>query len=302
MATIEAHYVDQFRGHLAFLNSTKVSKLRGTVTVTDLRGKSARYDDYGETEMQEKTERFAPTPLNTVDHLSRWIYSRTYDQGLGVDWQDVLRVLADPQNHYVERLNRAINRKIDNAIINAFEATAKAGETANEDKVFDTNMVVDVQTRDAGVSATDLGLNVAKLLKAGELLDDAEVEPGEERYLLCPPRQLTSLLSSVKVQSADYNEIMALKTGKIDKYAGFTFIMLPKKYLKVDGNSDDKCYFWMKSGMLMAMAKEPMVRIDPRPDRSYATQIYAALDFGVTRMNEQKVGYIECDPATGPGV
>lgn len=302
MATIEAHYVDQFRGHLAFLNSTKVSKLRGTVTVTDLRGKSARYDDYGETDMVEKTERFAPTPITQVDHQSRWIYSRTYNQGIGVDWQDVLRVLADPQNHYVERINRAINRKIDNAIITAFEATAKAGEAADVNKTFDTNMVVDVTVRDAGVTSADLGLNVAKLLKAGELLDDAEVEPGEERYLLCPPRQMTSLLSSVKVQSADYNEIMALKTGKINKYAGFTFINLPKKYLPVDGNSDDKCYFWVKSGMMMAMAKEPMVRIDPRPDLSYITQIYGALDFGVTRMNEQKVGYIECDDDAGPGV
>lgn len=302
MATIEAHYVDQFRGHLAFLNSTKVSKLRGAVTVTDLRGKSARYDDIGETDMQEKTERFAPTPLTTVDHLSRWIYSRTYDQGLAVDWQDVLRVLADPQNEYVERLNRAINRKYDAAIINAFEAVAKAGETANEDKVFDTNMIVDVQVRDAGVSAADLGLNVAKLLKAGELIDDAEADEGEERFLLYPPRQMTSLLSSVKVQSADYNEIMALKTGKIDKYAGFTFIKLPKKYLKLDGNGDDKCYFWTKSGMLLASAKEPMVKITDRPDLSHATQIYAAMDFGVTRMNEAKVGYIECDITAGPGV
>jgi hypothetical protein len=301
VAGIEAHYIDTFKGNLNFMLSTKKSKLRGAVMETDLKGKGAAYDDFGETEMEEKTGRFAPTPLTPLEHYRRWIYSKPFDKALPVDWADLVKVLVDPKGPYTQKIGAAINRKIDKLIIDSFEADSKAGETAGETKTFDTGMIVDVQVRDVGVSAADFGLNVPKLLAAGELLDDAENEEGEERYCLVPPRQITSLLKSTKVGSHDYNEVRALQEGKISKFAGFNFIMLPKKYLKLDSNGDDKVYYWTKSGVLFAKAKEPMVKADERADLSYTWQVYGAFEAGATRMNEQKVGYIECDPTAGPG-
>jgi hypothetical protein len=47
-------------------------------------------------------------------------------------------------------------------------------------------------------------------------------------------------------------------------------------------------------GILLSMAKDVTVRIDPRPDKSYATQVYACMSLGATRMEEEKVVEILC--------
>jgi hypothetical protein len=41
-------------------------------------------------------------------------------------------------------------------------------------------------------------------------------------------------------------------------------------------------------------------RISERDDKNYATQVYASMSIGATRMEEKRVGYIECDPGASP--
>jgi len=298
---IPSHYKDMFKGHVEFMLSQKKSVLRGSVIEEPMTGKQMLMDDFGETELEEKTTRFAPTPVGALDHFRRAIHSRTFDKAILTDWQDVIRVMSDPTNKYVQKVVAAMNRKIDDVIIGAFEGTAYTGETGVTPVAFDTSMIVDVQVRDTGVGAADLGLNSAKILAAKELLDAEENDENEERYMFVRARQMTSLLKSEKTTSSDYAEIKALVTGKINAWAGFKFIKCPDKKAKVDANGDDKVYYWTKSGIMLAMAKEPTTKIDERADLSYATQVYGAIDGGATRMNEKKVGYIECDPTAGPG-
>jgi hypothetical protein len=52
--------------------------------------------------------------------------------------------------------------------------------------------------------------------------------------------------------------------------------------------------------MLLALGKDMTTRISERDDKSYATQVYASMTIGATRMEETRVGYIECDPGASP--
>lgn len=81
-------------------------------------------------------------------------------------------------------------------------------------------------------------------------------------------------------------------------FGGFTII--PCNRIGTDGNSDDKCLFWAKGGMLLGIGKDITTRVSERPDKNYATQVFASMDIGATRMEEVRVGYIECDPDGGP--
>ena len=49
-------------------------------------------------------------------------------------------------------------------------------------------------------------------------------------------------------------------------------------------------------GMKLAIGSEPQVKISERDDKNYATQVFVSMSIGATRMQEELVGYIECDP------
>lgn len=207
-------------------------------------------------------------------------------------------MLIDPASPYAEAASMAMGRAIDDAIVAAADGTAYTGVDGGTSTPFDTNMVVDVQTVWPGVSAADTGLNVAKLIAASKLLGQNDVDPDEEKFLIPNARQISSLLKDDKLSSHDYNIVKPLVDGNVTKYMGFTII--PCNRIGVDSNSDDKVLFWAKGGLLLGLGKDISTRISERADKNYATQVFASMTIGATRMEEARVGYIECDPGASP--
>lgn len=207
-------------------------------------------------------------------------------------------MLIDPASPYAEAASMAMGRAIDDAIVAAADGTAYTGVDGGTSTPFDTNMVVDVQTVWPAVSAADTGLNVAKLIAASKLLGQNDVDPDEEKFLIPNARQISSLLKDDKLSSHDYNIVKPLVDGNVTKYMGFTII--PCNRIGVDSNSDDKVLFWAKGGLLLGLGKDISTRISERADKNYATQVFASMTIGATRMEEARVGYIECDPGASP--
>ena len=87
--------------------------------------------------------------------------------------------------------------------------------------------------------------------------------------------------------------------GKVAQFSGFNII--PTERIGIDSSSDHKVLFWAKGGMLLGLGKDITTKIDQRADKNYATQVFASMTIGATRMEEARVGYIACDPSTGPG-
>jgi hypothetical protein len=102
-----------------------------------------------------------------------------------------------------------------------------------------------------------------------------------------------------RVSSHDYNAIKPLVAGQVVQFAGFNII--PTERIGVDSNSDHKVLYWAKNGMLLALGRDISTRISERDDKNYAKQVFASMTIGATRMEEARVGYIECDPSAGPG-
>jgi hypothetical protein len=110
---------------------------------------------------------------------------------------------------------------------------------------------------------------------------------------------MESLMNSTKATSADYNTVRALATGNLDSFHGFKFVRSER--IGTDSNSDHKVLFYAKSGLKLAIGADISGRISERDDKNYATQVFASMTIGATRMEETKVGYIECDVSAGPG-
>jgi hypothetical protein len=200
-------------------------------------------------------------------------------------------MLIDPAGDYAKACANAMGRAIDDVIITAADGTAYTGVAGGTSTSYDSNMTVDVQV---GISpAADTGLNVGKLRAAKQKLDANEAEDGD-RYMIINAKQLQNLLAETEVTSSDYNVIKALVAGEVNSFMGFS--MKRTERIGVDSNSDHKVLYWQRAGMKLAVGKEPSVKISERADKNYATQVFTSMAIGATRMQEELVGYIECDP------
>lgn len=297
---ITTAFVEQYKGNVDHLAQQKGSRLRQAVETESVVGKTAYFEQIGQVAARVRTSRHSDTPRMDTPHARRRVALVDYDWADLVDQEDKVRMLIDPASQYAQAAAWAMGRAMDDAIIANALGTAYTGVDGSILTPYDTTRTIGIQVRDPGVTAGNYGLNVAKLLAAKEMLDSADVDPEEPRFIALPARQVTSLLSTTKTTSADYNTVKALVEGKIDTFVGFKFIRTQRTTL--DGSSNDNVMYWVKSGIKLGLGKEASARISERADKNYATQVFYSMIIGATRMEEVKVGIITCAPTGGPGI
>jgi hypothetical protein len=290
---IETARILQFGANILDLAQQKSSRLRNTVMFEPgIRGKRFSRDQIGASEMVQRTTRNGDTQLLEVPHARRWMQPVPFTWATLIDGVDVRRVIEDPQSDYARAAASAAGRRIDRTIVEAFFATATTGEEAGSTVAFPAGQAINVNSWAYGTGTGNAGLTISKLIEAKVMLDAAEVGDEEERYIACTAKQLGNLLATTEVTSSDYNTVKALVKGEIDTYMGFKFNRV--EFLPVDGNSYRRVPAYTRSGMCLGMVQDIEVRVDPRPDKNYSTQIWAQIDLGATRMEEVRVVEIKC--------
>jgi len=295
---ITTAFVELYHANVYHLVQQKGSKLRSYVRLETVTGKSAFFDQIGQVAAQLRTTRHGDTPRMDTPHSRRRVSLNDYHWADMIDDEDQIRMLINPASPYAEAAMWALGRAVDDVILAAMIGTAYTGVAGGTSTAFASGMIVGVQTVWPGVTAADTGLNLAKLITARKLLGDNDVDPDEEVYCAVNAAQISSLLKDERVVSGDYNTALPLMNGKLSRIGGVTLI--PCNRTTVDANSDHVLPFWTKSGMLLAMGRDMTSRIGERADKGYATQVYAAMSVGATRMEETRVGYILCDPGASP--
>ena len=296
---ITTAFVEQYKGNVAHLAQQKGSRLRISCESEAVVGRTAYFEQIGPVAAQVRTTRHSDTPRMDTPHARRRVALVDYDWADLVDQEDKVRMLIDPASQYAQAAAWAMGRAMDDALIVAAVSPANTGVDGSIIVNYDTTMTIGIGVKDPLASAGNFGLNVAKLLAAKEMLDSHDVDPDEERFIICPARQITSLLSTTRTTSADYNTVKTLVEGKIDTFCGFTFIRSQRTQL--DGSNNDNVLYWTKSGMKLGIGKDAEARISERADKNYATQVFYSMIIGATRMEEAKVGIITCAPTGGPG-
>jgi hypothetical protein len=295
---ITTAFVEQYKGNVAHLAQQKGSRLRETVEMESVVGKTAFFEQIGQVAARVRTSRHSDTPRMDTPHARRRVSLVDYDWADLIDQEDKVRMLIDPASQYAQAAAWAMGRAMDDAIIVNAIGTAYTGVDGSIQTAYDTGMTIPVTVKDPAATAGNYGMNVAKLLAAKEMLDSKDVDPEEERFVVLPARQITSLLNSTKTTSADYNTVKALVEGKIDTFVGFKFKRTQRTTLS---GTDDQCLYYVKSGIKLGIGKDASARISERADKNYATQVFYSMIIGATRMEEAKVGIITCNPTGGPG-
>lgn len=282
---ITTWHTQQYSAAVQMLVQQKGSRLRGAVRIEPLTGELGYFDQIGAAEAVKRTSRHADTPFTETPHSRRQVTMEDYEYSDLIDKQDRIRTLGDPTNHYAQAAANAMGRAMDDVIIAAALGTAKTGKTGSTNVALPGGQKI-------GKNAT--GLTLAKLIEAKEKLDAAENDPDEERFIVCPAKDVSVLLNTTEVKSSDYNTVKALVAGQIDTFMGFKFIRSQR--LTLDGSGDRQCIAWRKSGLLLAVGMSPTARISERDDKSYSTQVYYCMSIGATRMEEEAVVEIATTP------
>jgi len=277
--TITQARVRAYTANVIMLAQQKGSRLRDKVRFENVQAEQYFFERLAKTAAVKKTVRHGDTPLVNSQHSRRRVTMEDYEWADLIDKEDKIRMLIDPTSEYATNAVWAIGRAIDDEVLTEMIGTAYTGVDGTTTSSFPSGQKV-------AVAAT--GLTLAKLLSAKEVLDGNDVDPDEPRYIVCRPKDITTLLNTTEVKSADYNTVKALVQGKVDTFVGFMFTVSNRVITATDGSSK-AVMAWLRDAAGLAMGSEIKTQIDVLPGKSYATQVYASASFGATRIEDEKI-------------
>ena len=269
---IPVSFAQQYKESFILLSQQRGSKLRGGVRTDPdfLKGKAGYFDRIGSTAMQRRTSRHQDTPLISTPHSRRRV---TMEDWI---WADLIDAAI-----YASMGGNAYSMDEDDA---ASTVALPAGQ----------KVAVNNHAFDSG--SGDVGLTVGKLIAAKKVLwaNNVDVD-NEQLFLLANGHQLGKMLAETEVQSRDYNDVYALVQGQVNQFMGFNIVHYES--VSTDASSDELVYAWAMSGVGLAMGMEPTVRVSERADKNYSTQVHVEQSMGATRIEDEKVVEIACDPS-----
>lgn len=223
-----------------------------------------------------------------------WEYAELFDQRDEVALMRSLR----PDGMYARNVAAAFNRKKDEVIITAFDATVNLYDSGTQ--AFDTT-----NNEIAHNFATTTTMTVEKLIEANRILKSNPANSGVggliqdgDWHVAIHPQQLSQLLNITEVTSADYNVVRALVMGEINTYMGFNFHqtpLIPDETTTTLGTSTagKYVYAYHRDAMVFGMSDDFTIRFDELPQRGYALQVYHAFGLAALRLDEAKIVRIE---------
>ena len=296
MKDIPAHFVTEYATNWEHLAQQKLAKTRECVTVDTVNGKEKKYNQMAPSEMDPVSVRAGDTRISDTDLPSRWLRPYPLDKAFLFDeWDETfLGTVVLPQSDSVQNHAMAYNRAVDRTVIQAALNIAYTGEIGVDATPLPAGQLIAVNFVETGAAANS-GLTIGKLRQAKFLLDNADVDDEDPRYVAITAKSLQDLLRTTEITSQDYNTVRALVDGKVNSFLGFEFKRISNKIMPIDTVADVRtCVAWAKSGIKITDSGR-QVHIDVRPDKSHALQIRTVAALGGTRMEEAKVVGILCD-------
>jgi len=185
-------------------------KLRGAVRVkTGCKGSSHEFPVINKGTATPRIPQTDVTPMN-VGHGKATATIEDWNAADYSDLYDLSKLNFDERQELVDTATMAMGRRLDQLILDAMATGANSTQVAKS------------------VGGADTGLNLAKILQAKRLMDDAGV-PIEDRHMVVSARAVEQGLQETELASADYNILMPLMKGEITDFSSFKFHMIESR-------------------------------------------------------------------------
>ncbi len=288
-------YVNQYSSNVQLQLQQKGSKLSPHVLSGSHVGQQASpVDQIGAIVMQPVSQRFAP--IGRVDAVTdrRWVFPSDFDLPQMIDSFDKLRLLIDPQSHYVTNAVNAAGRQYDDLILAAAKGTNKTGVAGATSITRVQNGGADVAVNFA--SSSDIGLTVAKIREMKRILMTNQVDLDEEIVCVVNAQLHDNLLAETQIISMDYNDKPVLVDGVVKRFLGINFVYCERLLLDATDTDATIAPMWAKSGMYLGKWNDMATDISQRKDLAgLPWQTYLYMTAGATRLEEKKVVHALCE-------
>ena len=278
-------------------------RLMGHYQIKNVNGNQERIDYMGSQNyaMRQVTARAQKSEPSDVPMYSRWVRVRPYDKTTWIDQFDHVLLGSLPQPDGAVARNHAIAsaRQKDIIGLNALLGTNYTGAQGTTATTLPTTggplgtgQVISVTYGSGGANS---GLQLAKLTAASFLLDNNDIDE-MGRCFAYSARELNNLITNVdQVNSVLYNDVRALRDGRIRDFMGFEFIRTQLVPFTSGSTTVRSCVAWQKDVLYYGMGEDVMTKIDILPMQSQAIQVYTCLLMDATRVTEAGVVEVDCD-------
>jgi len=183
-------------------------KLRGAVRVkTGVKGSSHEFPIINKGVATPRIPQTDVTPMNVGQGKA----TATIEDWNAADYSDVYdlsKLNFDERQELVDTATMAMGRRLDQLILDGLSTGANSTTVAKS------------------IGGADTGLNLAKILRAKALMDDAGVPNDGRRHMAISATAVEQGLQETEISSADYNILMPLMKGELNDFSSFKFHMI----------------------------------------------------------------------------
>lgn len=295
--TLPPHYETAFDNNWReIMAQQKNHRLAGKYISDNVAGNQKRYDQIGAQTyaLRQVTARAAKSEPSDVPTAFRWVRPRPYDKTTWIDEFDsiLLGQLPDPTSPTARQHAIAAARQKDIILLNALLGTNYTGAQGTTATALPSAQQISVTYGSGGANS---GLQLAKLTQASYIMDSNDVDE-MDRIFVYSAKELNNLLTNVdQVNSALYNDVRALRDGRIQDFMGFSFVRTQLVPFIAGSTTIRSCVAYQKDFLLMGIGEDMKTRMDILPMQSHAIQVRTTLLMDATRMEEAGVVQINCD-------
>lgn len=281
----------------------KDHRLAGTYDTQMVTGEAFRGDIIGSQTyaMRQVSARAAKTEPSDVPTGFWWVRPRTFDKTTWIDQFDhiLLGQLGDPNSPTARQHAIAANRQKDLILFAALGGTRYIGSQGTTAQALPTTggpagtgQKIAVTY---GTGSANSGLQLAKLTQASFILDGNDVEE-DGRHFGYAAKELNNLITNVdQVNSVLYNDVRALRDGRIRDFMGFNFRRSQLTPFSSGSTTVRLCYAYQKMFVMLGVGEDVKTTIDRLPMQSNAWQVYTCLLLDATRTEDEGVVEVACD-------
>jgi hypothetical protein len=251
--------------------------------------------------MRQVTARAQKSEPSDIPMYSRWLRVRAYDKTTWIDQFDPILIGTLPNPDSAVARNHAIAsaRQKDIVLLNALLGTNYTGAQGTVAATLPTTggvlNVGQVLPVTYGSGGANSGLQLAKLTAASYLMDKADISQ-DGRQFAYSAKELNNLITNVdQVNSVLYNDVRALRGGRIEDFMGFSFVRTELVPFVSGSTTIRSCVAWQKDILFLGLGQDVQTKIDILPTQSQAVQVYSCMLLDATRVTESGVVQVNCD-------
>lgn len=276
--TIDSAFIEEYDDNVRHLAQQMETRLRTKVYEVSSGGEAYNFERLAPTDAIQKTTRRLDTQYVDDTWTRRVAQPQTWTHTMTVEHEDRVQMLVNPDSNYARNQAYAMNREMDNIIIDAVDGTALDGDGNT------TTLAADFPEQVIGDGTTPISFDL--ITASQEQYMKKEIMPDEAKCMVVGPTQVRKLMQLTENTSSDYVQAQALQRyGIVPNWLGYTWIV--SNLLNIPSAGELYCISFTARGIGLAVNQNTFTRIGENPAKSYMWQVFSQFTMGAVRVEDE---------------